>query len=551
MLATGTPLCNSISDAYTMQIYLQYDKLCKYHLDRFDNWVKTFAKPEQVCEVDVTASNYRFVRRFSRFFNLPELSKMFSDIAAFYSLSDDSELPYITEFTDVKIKKGQELTEYMHEICERTENIRSRCASANDNMLKICTDGRKAALDLSLVNRTQPYDEHSKLIYCADNVANIYKKYPGCSQLVLCDYSTPKTDKFNVYDKMKELLINNGISGKEIAFIHSYKSESTRLKLYENVNNGKIRVLIGSTFKLGIGANVQTKLKAIHHLDVPWRPADMTQREGRILRRGNENKEVMIYRYITEGSFDSYSWQILETKQRFISQFLIGSSYQRSIDDLDNNVLSYAEVKAIALSDPIMKQIAERENKIKTLEILCNKYAENKKTLKKRISELEKLLPAAKDRVDKTLLNEKYLSKITDDEYIAEIKAANRILDGEAIKDTSPGDLLMSFLGFGVLAVMQCDDKKLFVALKRINIEYRLEVGNSPSGNIKRIVNFFKRFKKTVHSEQNDYKNLQKEYDEARVSLKIPNKHYDELLQCRKDLSELMKIAKINQLLKG
>lgn len=549
VLATGTPLCNSISDAYAMQMYLQYYKLCEHHLERFDNWIKTFAKPEQMCEVDVTAANYRFVRRFSKFFNLPELSKMFSDVAAFYSLSDNSDLPAGAQYIDETIKRCDSLADYMHKIYERTEDIRNKCAPANDNMLKICTDGRKAALDLSLVNVKQPYNEYSKLVRCAENVTDIYENFPGCSQLVFCDYSIPKPEEFNVYEKLKELLIKKGISEKEIAFVHSYKSESSRLKLYESVNNGEIRVLIGSTFKLGIGANVQTKLKAIHHLDVPWRPADMTQREGRILRKGNENNEIMIYRYITEGSFDSYSWQILETKQRFISQFLIGSSYQRSIEDLDNNVLSYAEVKAIALSEPIMKQIAEKENEIKTLQILCNKYAENKRILKERISELAKEIENAKKRVDKTVTNKKYLSGITNEKYIAEKKAINVTLSEKTIKEAVPGNVLLSFLGFDILPAKQHSDKKMFVVLRRSNIEYLLELSTSPSGNIKRIVNFLKRFNRTVESERKSYEKLLNEYNEAKTALNLPNKHYEELLSCKQDLSELMKVAKRNQLL--
>jgi len=549
VLATGTPLCNSISDAYTMQMYLQYDDLCQHNLEKFDNWIKTFAQPEQVCEVDVTASNYRFVRRFSKFFNLPELSRMFSGIAVFYSMDITDGVPEFTEYTDVTVKKSVELGEYMKKICQRTEDIRNHIVSPGyDNMLKVSTDGRKAALDLTLVGKVQPYDQYSKLVQCADRVLSVYESNPACSQLVFCDYSTPKSDEFNVYSKIKELLIERGILDKEIAFVHSYKSESTKLKLYESVNTGKIRVLIGSTFKLGIGANVQTKLKAIHHLDVPWRPADMTQREGRILRRGNENKEIMIFRYITEGSFDSYSWQILETKQRFISQFLSGSSYQRSIEDLDNNVLSYAEVKAIALSNPIMKQIAEKENEIKTLQILSNKYTETKKKLKKRVTELEAEIPAAKDRYNNTLKNEKYVVTLTDEMYLNAIKANREILTKQIVCGSSPEERLMIFLGFDVLSVRQLNDKKTFIALKRCDTEYLLEVNESPIGNIRRIANFLKHFSKTVRAEFENLHKKQKEYEEINISLYLPNEHYRKLLQCKKELEELMKTAEKNSL---
>ena len=550
VLATGTPLCNSISDAYTMQMYLQYDDLSRNHLDQFDNWVKTFAKPEQVCEVDVTAANYRFVTRFAKFFNLPELSRMFSGIAVFHSMDTMYGLPDHAEYTDVAVKKSDELGAYMQKICERTEDIRKgKVAPAYDNMLKVSTDGRKAALDLTLVGAQQPYNEYSKLIQCAGQVMEVYENYPDCSQLIFCDYSTPKANEFNVYSKIKELLIERGIPEKEIAFVHSYKSESTRLKMYEAVNSAKIRVLIGSTFKLGIGANVQTKLKAIHHLDVPWRPADMTQREGRILRRGNENKEVTIFRYIAKGSFDSYSWQILEGKQRFISQFLSGSPYQRSIEDLDNNVLSYAEVKAIALSNPIMKQIAEKENEIKTLQIVVNKHEEMKKELKQRINELENELPAAKDRYDRTIENKKYLKGIPNEKYLSEIAKYRDILTEKYIKASSPGAKLFTFLGFKVFLSEIQDGEKTFVVLSRNEVDYRLEIGQSAPGNLKRITNFLKGFSKTVKTEQGIYQKKQEEYDEAKISLDLPNDQYDKLVQCKKELEELMQAAERSHLI--
>ncbi|MCH5188072.1 MAG: sce7726 family protein [Oscillospiraceae bacterium] len=541
VLATGTPLCNSISDAYTMQMYLQYDDLARNHLDQFDNWVKTFARPEQVCEVDVTAANFRFVTRFAKFFNLPELARMFSGIAVFHSMDDADGLPDVAEYTDVTVKKSDELGAYMQKICERTEAIRKgEVVSSCDNMLKVSTDGRKAALDLTLVGEEQPYNEYSKLVRCAEQVMEVYERNQGCSQLIFCDYSTPKANEFNVYAKIKELLVERGIPEKEIAFVHSYKSESTRLKMYEEVNSAKIRVLIGSTFKLGIGANVQTKLKAVHHLDVPWRPADMTQREGRILRRGNENKEVTIYRYIAKGSFDSYSWQILEAKQRFISQFLSGSPYQRSIEDLDNNVLSYAEVKAIALSDPIMKRIAEKENEIKTLEIIVNKHMEMKKELKERLAELETELPAAKARLDRTVENRAYLKNISHDKYLSEIAKYRGILTEKYIKASSPGAKLFTFLGFKVILAETGKDGKAFITLNRNEVSYRLEMGESAAGNLKRITNLLTGFSKTVKAEQEVFQKKQKEYDETKISLELPGDQYDRLVQCKKELEELM-----------
>ena len=551
VLATGTPLCNSISDAYTMQMYLQYDELCKYHLERFDNWVKTFAQPEQVCEIDITTANYRFVRRFSKFFNLCELSKMFSDIAAFYSMDSEEGMPENVEYTDIAIKKSEELGGYMDEICKRTEDIRSHTVSIrDDNMLKVSTDGRKAALDLTLVGKTQPYDEYSKIVNCVENTVSVYNRYPGCSQLIFCDYSTPKPTEFNVYKKLKELLIKSGVDKDEIAFVHSYKSESTKLKLYENVNQGKVRVLIGSTFKLGIGANVQTKLKAIHHLDVPWRPADMTQREGRILRRGNENNDVIIFRYISEGSFDAYSWQILETKQRFISQFLSGSTYQRSIEDLDDNVLTYAEVKAIALANPIMKQIAEKENEVKTLQVLVNKYAENQRNLKERSAALESEISVAYEKYGISLINKKYLDSVTNDMYIKEIKSAKGLLTADRINNSNSGDVLMKFLSFNVVTAPKKDDKKTYIILNRCGRDYPVLTGDSSDGNIRRITNFLKRFDKCIDEEKQSLEKKKKELDEINVSLALPNENREKLIRSKRDLKELMEIAEKRQIVK-
>ncbi len=548
VFATGTPLCNSISDAYTMQMYLQYDDLRAKRLDRFDNWVKTFAQPEQVCEVDVTAANYRYVTRFVKFFNLPELSLMFSQIAAFYAMDQENGLPDRVDYTNVEIPKSDDLDRYMSKICERAEEIRAGNVDIKtDNMLKVSADGRKAALDLTLVGEQQTYDEFSKLRGCAENVRKIYSRNPNTSQLIFCDYSVPKVKKFNVYAKMKELLVDLGIPKREIAFAHSFKSESSRLKMYDDVNRAKIKVLIGSTFKLGIGANVQSKLKAVHHLDVPWRPADMTQREGRILRRGNENSSVEIFRYITKGSFDSYSWQILENKQRFISQFLTGSSYQRSIEDLENNVLSYAEVKAIALSDPIMKQIAEKESEIKTLQTLINKQAEIRRGLERQKEKLEEEIPRAKERYIRTLNNRDYLRRLNVRQYKAETDKYRQVLTEEYIKSVPYGGKLISFLGFSVFSAKKED--KFFVKLKRNEVSYDLELGNSPSGNIKRISNFLIRFGKAVKAEDEDYQKMQKQYEETKAALALPDNHREEMKKKKEDLAELLRISESGNLI--
>ena len=490
VFATGTPLCNSLADAYVMQYYLQYKDLSETHLDTFDNWVKTFARPERVAEVDVDTRHYRFVQRFAKFYNLPELSRMFSDLAVFHAMGKEDGVPESEEYTDQVIRQNATLTDYMKTLSKRTEQIRSGMIDRKmDNMLKVSTDGRKAALDLRLVDREQP-EEFSKVRECIRNVRKIYDEHDGCSQLVFCDYSTPKKEQFNVYEAVKKGLMEEGISAKEIAFVHSYHTEERKVALYQKVNEGTVRVLIGSTFKLGIGANVQTKLKAIHHLDVPWRPADMVQREGRILRKGNQYNEVFIYRYICEGSFDAYSWQILETKQKFISQFLMGSAYQRSASDLEENTLSYAEVKALALSDPRMKTLAEKENELANLRILSHKQYDSQRQMKSDITDVEHELVVLEKQIKGTEENSRELAARKEKDYKAIRVILATVLDPKKLR-TSAGKSVGTFWGFDIEVPDAQPQSKLIFTVSKNGARYRLESGNSASGNALRVTNLF------------------------------------------------------------
>lgn len=490
VFATGTPICNSLSDAYTMQIYLQYDELKKNRLDVFDNWVKTFARPEQVAEIDVSTKNYRMVTRFAKFFNLPELSLLFSKIAVFHAVNENDELPNFDGYDDCVIKKNKKLSDYMNTLAKRTEAIRKKKVDkSKDNMLKVSTDGRKAALDLRLVDLVQP-TETSKVERCAEKVVDIYNTFKGCSQLVFCDYSTPKGEDFSVYKELKEKLINKGIKSTEIAFIHSYHTEERKVELFEKVNSGKVRVLIGSTFKLGIGSNVQTVLKAIHHLDVPWRPADMVQREGRILRRGNTNSDVLIYRYICEGSFDAYSWQILETKQRFISQFLKGSVYQRSAEDLENNVLTYAEVKALALCNEKMKTLAEKENELASVKILSIKYTETMTSFREDIKSLNDSIVSITSRIDGVQDKLVEINDKTENDYKQLRKTLIGVLD--KFESASLNTMLGTAWGFE-MCTPDYQTKKPTILLKHNNAVFSVEMGDSLSGNAQRVSNFIQK----------------------------------------------------------
>ena len=537
VFATGTPLCNSLADAYVMQMYLQNEELEKRHLDVFDNWIKTFARPERVAEVDVDTQHYRYVTRFAKFFNLPELSRMFSDVAAFYAMDKEDGVPDAEEYRDRIVAKNTYLKDYMMSLADRTEAIRSgKIDRKYDNMLKVSTDGRKAALDLRLVEKEQP-SEYSKVTECIANVRNIYERYDGCSQLVFCDYSTPKKTEFNVYNAIRDGLVECGIPAKEIAFIHSYHTEERKVALYQDVNEGKVRVLIGSTFKLGIGANVQTKLKAIHHLDVPWRPADMVQREGRILRKGNQYNEVFLYRYICEGSFDAYSWQILESKQKFISQFLMGSAYQRTASDLEENVLSYAEVKALALSDPRMRTLAERENELANVRILNTKAIENHRQLEDDIAAAEHDIKLMSKQIEGTKINASELAGKTEKEY----KELRKVLTDILMPDTiRMGDRnLGAAWGFLIEAPRNQSVTKPTFTLSRNEATYTIESGDSASGNAQRVTNLLIGLNRYLAELTEKCANRSEQLEQYRKELTRENPYTERIKSLEKEVKSL------------
>lgn len=390
VFATGTPITNSITDAYIMQKYLQNGELTLLELQSFDSWVGMFAERTTEFEIDVDTSSYRLATRFAKFHNLPELTALFSSIADFHQVDEQSGIPQMDGYQDAVVSKTRDFAAYLSEISRRADLVRQgRVSRKDDNMLKITTDGRKAALDLRLVDRTAMFTWNSKVARCAENVAGIYQgtHWDQSTQLVFCDTSTPKAG-FNLYDELKDRLVRLGVPGDEIAFIHDAATEAGRNALFAQVRAGKIRVLIGSTFKLGLGVNIQDRLIALHHLDVPWRPADMTQREGRILRQGNRNKKVFIYRYITQGSFDAYSWQLLETKQRFITGLLSGSITERSGSDIEDTVLNYAEVKALAVGNPLIKERVEAANELAKYRTLQKKVVSARLGMEEELSQL-------------------------------------------------------------------------------------------------------------------------------------------------------------------
>ncbi len=493
VFATGTPITNSITDAYIMQCYLQEDALCSMDLKSFDSWIGMFAQKTTGFEIDVDTTTYRLATRFSNFYNLEELSSMLSLVADFHQLDNSADIPDFDGYSDVLIPKSDELSQYLINISMRADEVREhRVHRTEDNMLKITTDGRKAALDMRLVDSDVPRLERSKVVECAKNVIRIYREGNKTrrTQLVFCDTSTPK-QSFNLYDELKSLLVEAQIPSDEIAFIHDATTEKKREEIYSAMREGQIRVLIGSTFKLGLGVNVQDKLVALHHLDVPWRPADMTQREGRILRQGNTNKEVQIYRYITEGSFDAYSWQLLETKQRFISDLLSGSLSARSGQEVENCVLDYAEVKALAIGNPLIKKRVEVANEISKLQALAKKEKENKArmrvdldSLPPRREHLEKRLKCCNDDLEFYAKNKVTLPK-------AKRQEIRKILDSKLSEhEFSNKDVqIFVYQGFNVVIPSNMSRSRAFVWLERRE-RYAVELGESEKGNLIRLDNF-------------------------------------------------------------
>ena len=404
VMATGTPITNSITDLFIMQKFLQDGELEFLGIQNFDSWVAMFGKKVSEFEIDVDTNSYHLATRFAKFCNVPELTAILSSVSDFYHVDNSMGLPEFEGYSDSIAPGSDDFKDYLRDISNRADDVRKkRVDKKEDNLLKITTDGRKAALDMRLIDMVYGLDIDSKVYRCAENIMNIYEntRDKKLIQMVFCDSSTPK-QSFNIYDELKSILVAMGIPEHQIAFIHEADSEDKKNLLFYDLRKGDISVVIGSTFKMGLGVNVQEKLCALHHLDVPWRPADMVQREGRILRQGNLCESVKIYRYITKGSFDAYSWQLLEKKQRFISQILSGEACDREGDDVDETVLNYAEVKALSVGNPLIKEKVEITNEIDKLRILQRDYILSRQRTEKELSELPEKIEAQKKRIAQT-----------------------------------------------------------------------------------------------------------------------------------------------------
>ncbi len=553
VFATGTPITNSITDAFVMQMYLQSGELTLLDLQSFDSWIGMFAERVTEFEIDVDTSSYRLATRFAKFHNLPELTALLSSIADFHSVDDSAGIPSHDDYKDALIGKTPDFSAYLQLISDRAEQVRTgQVSRRDDNMLKITTDGRKAALDMRLVDPTSLPTYQSKVARCAENIADIYVKTFAnkSTQLVFCDSSTPKKD-FNLYTELKARLMGYNIPEEQIAFIHDADTEARRNALFRKVRKGEVRVLIGSTFKLGLGVNIQDKLIALHHLDVPWRPADMTQREGRILRQGNTNSKVYIYRYITEGSFDAYSWQLLETKQRFISSLLSGSLTARSGADIDDTVLNYAEVKALAVGNPLVKERVEAANELTRYMVLQHKLTESRIAMQKDLLEIPAKIARQQDLI--TMCADdigfykhwREINPAPEGNKQKKEEAERRKGLRETIASAVRGNVLqtsettlMTYRGFDIILPTNMSSEKPYVYLARSG-KYYVELGDTEVGNLQRIDNALDTLEGRLDEFTDGLTKIRKRQSDLKAELAKDEDFADKIEYYRKKVEEL------------
>ena len=555
IFATGTPISNSMVELYTMQRYLQYGELEKRHLQQFDAWASTFGETVTAIELSPEGTGYRAKTRFAKFFNLPELMALFKEVADIQT-SEMLNLPVPkANYHNVVIEPSEIQKELVKDLSKRAEKIRNRMVDSSvDNMLKITNDGRKLALDQRLTNDMLEDFEHSKVATCADNIYSIWDKTNDdkSAQLVFCDLSTPHNDgKFNVYDDLKTKLIDRGIPEEEIAFIHDANTDARKQELFNKVRRGQVRVLIGSTQKMGAGTNCQDRLIALHDLDCPWRPSDLIQRSGRIIRQGNKNPEVDIYRYVTEGTFDAYLYQLVENKQRFISQIMTSKTPVRFAEDIDETALSYAEIKALAAGNPDIIEKTELDTQVAKLKLLKQNYLSEKYELEDKVikyypNEIKRLENRIEDmKEDIEVFNnnntpdnsfEKMNIKGTD--FTERKEAGEKII--EICKSmTNPEPLeIGEYKGFKIILSFDTMDRKFYASMKN-NLSYKTELGSDPSGNITRIDNALNGIETRLSSVENNLEDTKKNYESAKKEIEKPFPQEEELKTKSKRLDEL------------
>ena len=555
VFATGTPVSNSMSELYTVMRYLQYRTLQQKKLTHFDCWASTFGETTTAIELAPEGTGYRARTRFAKFFNLPELMSMFKEVADIKT-SDQLHLPVPeAKFETVVAKPSEIQKEMVQELSKRAAKIHSGTVDASvDNMLCVTNDGRKIGLDVRLMNPMLPDDPNSKLNVCVQNVLKIWEegKDQKLTQLLFCDLSTPKNDgNFNVYDDIRKKLIAAGVPENEIEFIHNADTEAKKAALFSKVRSGDVRVLLGSTAKMGAGTNVQSRLVAVHHLDVGWKPSDMTQRNGRIIRQGNMNKEVKVFNYVTEGTFDAYLWQTLENKQRFISQIMTSKSPVRSCEDVDEQALSYAEIKALCAGNPLIKEKMDLDVQVAKLKVLKADHQSQKFRLQDKLltkfpadiqeanahiaglksdAQLAAAHPQGKEEFcGMTIKGVAYDEKKTAGERL--VLACSELPNAEE-------KVIGSYRGFE-LSLRFDAFRTEYQALLKGQRKYTVPLGTDPLGNIIRLDNSLNSFPERITSAENELATLHQQQAAAQIEVEKPFPQEEELAEKSARLAEL------------
>ena len=555
VFATGTPVSNSMTELYTVMRYLQYSTLQQKKLTHFDCWASTFGETTTAIELAPEGTGYRARTRFAKFFNLPELMSMFKEVADIKT-SDQLHLPVPeAKFETVVAKPSDLQKEMVQELSRRAARIHSGIVDASeDNMLCVTNDGRKIGLDVRLMNPMLPDDPNSKLNVCVQNVLKIWEegKDQKLTQLLFCDLSTPKNDgNFNVYDDIRKKLIAAGVPENEIEFIHNADTEAKKAALFSKVRSGDVRVLLGSTAKMGAGTNVQSRLVAVHHLDVGWKPSDMTQRNGRIIRQGNMNKEVKVFNYVTEGTFDAYLWQTLENKQRFISQIMTSKSPVRSCEDVDEQALSYAEIKALCAGNPLIKEKMDLDVQVARLKVLkadhqSQKFRLQDKLLTKFPADIQEAnAHIAGLKADAQLAaahpqgKEEFCGMVIKGVTYDEKKTAGeRLVLACSELPNAEEKVIGSYRGFE-LSLRFDAFRTEYQALLKGQRKYTVPLGNDPLGNIIRLDNSLNNFPERITAAENELTTLHQQQAAAQIEVEKPFPQEEELAEKSARLAEL------------
>lgn len=556
VFATGTPISNSMVELYTIQRYLQYETLVENDLQHFDSWASTFGETVTAYELKPEGTGYRTKTRFAKFYNLPELMAMFKEVADIKT-ADTLNLPTPTpHYHNVAVKPSDFQKAMVAELGERAEKVRNNQVDASvDNMLKITNDGRKLALDQRMINPLLPDFEGSKINACIDNIFMIWQENADkkSAQLVFCDLSTPKLDaEFSIYTDIRKKLIERGVPKSEISFIHEAKTEAQKQELFKKVRKGEVRVLLGSTQKMGAGTNVQNKLIALHDIDCPWRPSDLEQRSGRIIRQGNENTDVDVYRYVTEETFDAYLYQLVEGKQKFASQIMTSKSPVRSAEDIDDTALSYAEIKMLATGNPYIKEKMDLDIQVQKLRLYKSHYLSEKYELEDKIIKFYpqeiSLLTARVDGLKADLeiakahpkeVDGKFAGMVIDGySYTEKAEAGQVIIEACKAKTTSEPTPLGEYRGFKMELEFDTFERAYAVKLKG-HFTHSVTLGTDVYGNITRIDNAVDNIETRLHKAEEQLENTKAQLETAKVEVEKPFTQEDELKQKMTRLTEL------------